>query len=47
MNITVLDVVPKVSRTVLISFHSFFFLFRGSDFHYSVFQLTNPFFYII
>ena len=25
MNITVLDVVPKVSRTVLISFHSFFF----------------------
>ena len=41
LNIGVFNVVPEVSETVLISFHSFFFiLFHGSEFHHSVFQVT-------
>ena len=39
------NVVPEVSETVLISFHSFFFvLFLCSYFHHSVLQLTFSFF---
>ena len=38
MNTDVLNVVPEVSDTVLISFHSFFsILFCGSDFYQSLF----------
>ena len=38
VNIGVFDFVPVVSKTVLVSFHSFFFLlFCSSDFHHSVF----------
>ena len=34
VNVGVFNVVPEVSETVLISFHSFFFiLFHSSDFH--------------
>ena len=44
-NVGAFNVVPKVSETVLISFHYFFFiLFHGSNFHHSIFQLTYPFF---
>ena len=43
VNISTLDV-SEIPYIVLISFHSFlFFVFSGSDFHYSVFQLTEPF----
>ena len=36
-----LDVVPEVSETILISVYSLFFLFSFSDFHYSVSQLID------
>ena len=42
---TIQMLLPEVSETVLISFHSFFFiLFCDRDFHHSVFQVTYPFF---
>ena len=44
MNISMIDVVlvsVKLSSFLFILF--FFFLFGGSDFHYSVFQLTDLF----
>ena len=45
VNIVPFNIVPEISETVLISFHSFFFmLFHGSDLHHSVFQLTYSFF---
>ena len=37
VNITVFDVVPEISSTILI-FHSVFILAVLSDFHYSIFQ---------
>ena len=43
-HVGVFNVVPKVSKTVLNSFHSFFFiLLCGSFFHYFIFQVTYPF----
>ena len=40
-NVGVFNAAPEVSETVLISFHSFFFiLFCGTDFHHSDFQIT-------
>ena len=45
MNVGVFNVVPEVSETVLISFHSLFFiLLFGSYFHHSTYQLTYLFF---
>ena len=45
-NVGAFKVVPEVSETVLISFHSFFFiLFCFSYFHHSVFQLSQLFCY--
>ena len=41
VNISAFDVAPEVSYTVLISFS--FCLFSNSDFHYCVFQVTDPF----
>ena len=42
------NIVPHVPYTVLISFHSsFFILFRSTEFHQSVFQLTYSFFCLI
>ena len=42
------NVFPEVSETVLLSFHSFFFiLFCSSDLQESVFQLTYSFFCLI
>ena len=44
-NVSVFNVVPEVSETVLNSFHSFFFSqLCGSYFHYFIFQVTYPFF---
>ena len=44
-NIGVFDIVSEVSETILISFHSFFFilLFRSYFYHF-IFQLTDSFF---
>ena len=44
LNVDVLNVVPALSETVLISFLLFFpfFLFHFNYFHYSIFQLTYP-----
>ena len=43
-NVRAFNVVPEFSKTVLNSFHSFFFiLFCGSYFHYFIFQVTYPF----
>ena len=45
LNVVVLNVVPEVFETVLITFYSFFFiLLCFSYFHHSVFQLTCLFF---
>jgi len=47
MNVGVLIVVPEFSETVLISFHSFFFiLLCFSNLHHSTFQLIYPFFHL-
>ena len=44
-NVGAFNVVPEVSKAVLISFHSFFFiLFHDSEFHHFVLQVTYPFF---
>ena len=45
-NVGVFDIVPEVSKTILSSFHSFYFilLFR-SYFHHVIFQVTDSFFY--
>ena len=45
-NVGVFDIAPEVSDTILISFHSFYFimLFRNY-FHHFNFQLTDSFFY--
>ena len=44
VNLGAFNIVPEVSETVLIYFHSFFFiLLHDSDFHYSVFQITYSF----
>ena len=44
-NVGVLNVVPEVSETVLISFHSFFLILLCSNyFHYFIFQVTFVFF---
>ena len=44
-NIHVFNIVPEVSVTVFISFHSFFFiLLSGIYFHYFIFQVNYPFF---
>ena len=40
-NVSMLDVVPEVSETDLISFYSFF-LFGFSDLHYPVSQVIDP-----
>ena len=46
-NVGMFNIVSEVSETVLISFHSFFFiLLPGSYFHHSVFQLTCLFFFL-
>ena len=44
-NVGAFDIIPKVSETILSSFHSFYFilLFR-SYFHHFMFQLTDLFF---
>ena len=44
-NVVAFDIVPEVSKTILSSFHSLYFivLFR-SYFHHSIFQLTDSFF---
>ena len=44
-NVHLFDIVPEVSDTILIFFHSFYFilLFR-SYFHHFIFQLTDSFF---
>jgi len=45
-NVGAFNIVPEVSETVLISFHSFFFiLFCFSYFHHSIFQLSQLFCY--
>ena len=45
LNVVAFNVVPEVSETVFISFHSFFFiLFLCSYFHHSMLQLTFSFF---
>ena len=44
-NVGAFNVVLEVSKTVLNSFHSFFFiLLCSSYFHYFIFQVTYPFF---
>uniref|UniRef100_A0A8C9CTW2 Uncharacterized protein n=1 Tax=Phocoena sinus TaxID=42100 RepID=A0A8C9CTW2_PHOSS len=44
-NVGTFNIVPEVSKTVLNSFHSFFFiLICSSYFHYFIFQVTYPFF---
>ena len=45
LNVGVFNVVPEVSKTVLNSFYSFFFiLLCSSQFHDFIFQVTYPFF---
>ena len=45
LNVGTYNVVPQVSKTVLNSFHSFFFIqLCGSYFHYFILQVTYPFF---
>ena len=43
-NVGVFNIVPEFSYTVLISFHSFFFILFCFDFHQSVFHITYLFF---
>ena len=41
MNVTLLDVVPEISKTALIK-KNFFFLFRLGGFLYFTFQFSDP-----